>query len=85
MPRPRSVEEIVTKPLEQLGFLLTDPRDRLPDHAATGGHPNLVQWFRDRLVRTTSGQRISVATVNSRRSQRITTTWSRPSGRCHAG
>ena len=61
----RSVEEIVTKPLEQLGFLLTDPVAIVSRiMRATGGHPNLVQWLCDRLVRTTSGQRISVATVN---------------------
>lgn len=61
----RSVEEIVTKPLEQLGFVLTDPVAIVSRMmVATGGHPNLVQWLCDRLVRTTSGQRISVATVN---------------------
>jgi hypothetical protein len=60
----RSVDEIVTKPLEQLGFLLTDPVAILSRiMRATGGHPNLVQWLCDRLVRTTSGQRISVGTV----------------------
>jgi serine/threonine protein kinase len=58
----RSVAEIVSKPLQQLGFELPD-REALVDRAIvlTGGHPNLVQWLCDRLVKTANGRRIDVA------------------------
>lgn len=60
----RIVTEILTKPLEQLGFRLTDPSAIVTRMMrATGGHPNLVQWLCDRLVRTTGGQRITLATL----------------------
>ena len=56
----------MTKPLEQLGFHLGDPTALVGRMMrATGGHPNLVQWLSDRLVTTTPGRRITVATLDA--------------------
>lgn len=57
----KSVAEIVSKPMHQLGIELPEEEaliDRIID--LTSCHPNLVQWLCDRLVKTISVRRITL-------------------------
>lgn len=67
----RSVAEIVSRPMNQLGIQLLD-EESLIDRmiAITSCHPSLVQWLCDRLVRTTSTRRIAVQDLEDVASER---------------
>jgi hypothetical protein len=59
---PRSVVEIINKPMRQLGIALPEDRsldDRIIE--VTSCHPNLVQWICDQLVRKVNVRRKYIA------------------------
>jgi pSer/pThr/pTyr-binding forkhead associated (FHA) protein len=61
-----SVSEIVSKPLRQLGIEMDDEIaivDAIADYSSC--HPNLAQWICDRLLRTITVHRITMADVRS--------------------
>jgi serine/threonine-protein kinase len=66
----KSVAEIVSRPLAQLGFELPD-REQLVERMIrlTGGHPNLVQWLCDHLVRSATARRIDLDLLASAASE----------------
>ncbi len=57
----RSIAEIVTKPMQQLGIELPDQEvliDRIIHLSSS--HPNIAQWLCDRLIKTSTVRRITV-------------------------
>jgi hypothetical protein len=57
----RSIVEIVSKPMHQLGIELPEEEaliDRIIDLSSS--HPNIAQWLCDRLIKTASARRITL-------------------------
>jgi AAA+ ATPase superfamily predicted ATPase len=61
----RSIAEIVSKPMHQLGIELPEEEmliDRIIDLSSS--HPNIAQWLCDRLIKTISVRRITLSDLN---------------------
>jgi hypothetical protein len=61
----RSIAEIVTKPMTQLGFEMPEGArliERIVD--LTSSHPNLAQWICDRLIKTSISKRLTSDAVD---------------------
>jgi serine/threonine protein kinase len=62
----RSIAEIVSKPMHQLGIELPDEEqliDRIIDLSSS--HPNIAQWLCDRLIKTASVRRITLSDLEN--------------------
>jgi hypothetical protein len=61
----RSIAEIVSKPMHQLGIELPEEElliDRIIDLSSS--HPNIAQWLCDRLIKTISVRRITLSNLD---------------------